>query len=69
MMTPKIAAPIIVVAQLGSGIPLYMFAGQDIIDAIAEGYLSVSNDKVWLTEKGQTTAHDLLNIHNDSELN
>lgn len=60
-MTPQILAPIVAVYTFGNGLPMYMFANTDVISAILKGYITVIEDKAYLTPKAENFLKALRN--------
>lgn len=58
-LTEKALAAIIVVYEIGDGVPAYMFGEHDIIDAIAGGFLKQDNDSLYLTKNGLVVLAEL----------
>lgn len=53
-MKNNILTPILVIYKVGDGLPMYYMEGYDIMDAIVEGYITVVDGYVFLTDKSKT---------------
>lgn len=58
----NVIAPVLVVYELGEGIPMYMFEGLDIMQSVIEGYLTIDNQKVYLTTKSINFIKEVLSV-------
>ena len=58
-LTEKALSVILVIYQMGQGVPTYLFQGHDIIDAIGAGFVEDLNDSLHLTDNGQTVMKEL----------
>ena len=62
IVTEKALSTMVVVYQMGQGVPTYLFQGHDIIDAIANGFVEEQNQALYLTEHGQTAVRELIEL-------
>lgn len=52
-LTEKALATIIVIAEMGDGIPTYLFGQHDFIDAMAAGFVENRDESLYLTPAGK----------------
>jgi len=52
VLTEQALAIIMVLSQMGQGVPTYLFNGYDIIDSISGGFVVEKDKALYLTDKG-----------------
>lgn len=62
IVTEKALSTMIIVYEMGQGVPSYLFRGHDIIDAIANGFVEEQNQALYLTDHGQTVVKELIEL-------